>query len=76
MLDEETVPIGVLNLGNKPAGVKKQLAFVAAAAGERGGTLVYCNGAAEAEEIALLISQLVGIEGEEVTCPNKVVQPL
>tara|TARA_R110000772_G_scaffold49123_6_gene112737 strand:- start:50210 stop:52816 length:2607 start_codon:yes stop_codon:yes gene_type:complete len=65
MLDEETVPIGVLNLGNKPAGVKKQLAFVAAAAGERGGTLVYCNGAAEAEEIALLISQLVGIEGEE-----------
>tara|TARA_B100000965_G_scaffold406534_1_gene445989 strand:- start:22 stop:1281 length:1260 start_codon:yes stop_codon:yes gene_type:complete len=55
MLDEETVPIGVLNLGNKPAGVKKQLAFVAAAAGERGGTLVYCNGAAEAEEIALLI---------------------
>jgi len=56
--DETRIPIGVLNLPNRPAGIRKRLAFIAAAAGERGGTLVYCNGAAEAEEIALLISQL------------------
>lgn len=50
--------IGTLQLANSPTGVAKKLAFVAAAAGERGGTLVYANGAAEAENIADLISQL------------------
>lgn len=55
-----TISLGTLKLSNKPAGLKKRLAFIAAAAGGRGGTLVYCNGAAEAEDIALLISQLEG----------------
>ncbi|KUP94236.1 ski2-like helicase [Tritonibacter horizontis] len=55
---DSSIPIGVLQLANKPAGLRKRLAFIAAAAGARGGTLIYCNGAAEAEEIALLISQL------------------
>lgn len=55
---EGSIPIGILKLPNKPAGIRKRLAFIAAAAGERGGTLVYCNGAAEAEEVAFLISQL------------------
>jgi superfamily II DNA/RNA helicase len=55
---DASVPLGVLHLANKPAGLRKRLAFIAAAAGARGGTLVYCNGAAEAEEVALLISQL------------------
>ena len=58
-LDENVVDLGVLNLKSKPMSIRKRLAFIAAAAGERGGTLVYANGAAEAEEIALLISQLV-----------------
>ena len=57
---EEPLQLGVLKLANKPAGLKKRLAFIAAAAGGRGGTLVYCNGAAEAEDVALLISQLEG----------------
>ena len=35
------------------------MAFIAAAAGERGGTLVYANGAADSEDIADLISQLI-----------------
>lgn len=60
--DGEDIPIGILKLPNKPGGIRKRLAFIAAAAGERGGTLVYCNGAAEAEEVALLISQLAGLE--------------
>ncbi|HBN9627433.1 TPA: DEAD/DEAH box helicase [Pseudomonas aeruginosa] len=54
-----TLPIGTLQLASTPAGLKKRLAFIAAAAGERGGTLVYANGAGEAEEVADLISQLL-----------------
>ncbi|MBB2796821.1 UNVERIFIED_ORG: superfamily II DNA/RNA helicase [Rhizobium pisi] len=55
---EEYLPIGTLTLASKPNTMKKRLAFISAAVGERGGTLVYANGAAEAEEVALLISQL------------------
>lgn len=56
---DSELPIGVLQLASTPAGLKKRLAFIAAAAGERGGTLVYANGAGEAEEVADLISQLL-----------------
>lgn len=52
-------PVGVLQLASSPAGLKKRLAFIAAAAGERGGTLVYANRAADSEDIANLISQLL-----------------
>lgn len=62
---DSTLRLGVLKLANKPAGLKKRLAFIAAAAGGQGGTLVYCNGAAEAEEVALLISQLEGTSKTE-----------
>ncbi len=49
----------------RPAGLKKRLAFIAAAAGgERGGTLVYANGAAESEDVAGLISQLLPVPRE------------
>jgi superfamily II DNA/RNA helicase len=54
-----TLPLGVIQLGSSPSSLKKKLAFIAAAAGERGGTLVYANGAAESEDIADLISQLI-----------------
>lgn len=54
-----TIPIGVLQLTSAPEGIKKRLAFIAAAVGERGGTLVYTNGASEAEDVADLISQLL-----------------
>lgn len=54
-----TLPVGVLQLASSPAGLRKRLAFIAAAAGERGGTLVYANGAADSEAIADLISQLL-----------------
>src|SRR5262249_61467347 len=53
------LPLGVVKLGSSPGSVKKKLAFIAAAAGERGGTLVYPNGAADSEDIADLISQLI-----------------
>ncbi|MGB7371761.1 MAG: DEAD/DEAH box helicase [Erythrobacter sp.] len=55
---DELAPLGTLNLASKPAGKRKQIAFIAAAAGSRGGTLVYANGADEAEKIAQLIAQL------------------
>lgn len=57
------LPIGTLAIANLPNTPRKRLAFVAAAAGQRGGTLVYANGAADAEEIAFLISQLIFAEG-------------
>jgi hypothetical protein len=53
------LPIGQLNLASTPGGVTKKLAFIAAAVGERGGTLVYANKAGQAEDIAVLISQLI-----------------
>jgi len=53
------LPLGTLQLASTPAGLKKRLAFIAAAVGERGGTLVYANGAGEAEEVAELIAQLL-----------------
>lgn len=53
------VEIGTLELASTPSSLTKRLAFVAAAAaGSRGGTLVYANGAAESEDVADLISQL------------------
>jgi superfamily II DNA/RNA helicase len=56
---DANLPVGVLQLASSPAGPRKRLAFIAAAAGERGGTLVYANRAADSEEVADLISQLV-----------------
>lgn len=57
--NDSLLPIGMLQLASSPGSIKKKLAFIAAAIGERGGTLVYANGAAEAEDIADLISQLI-----------------
>lgn len=57
--NEEFLTLGTLTLPNKPGTLVKKLAFIAAAIGERGGTLVYANGAAEAENVANLISQLL-----------------
>ena len=56
---DSSLSIGTLQLASKPGSNKKKLAFIAAAIGERGGTLVYANGAGEAEEIADLIGQLL-----------------
>lgn len=52
-------PIGVLELSSSPGTITKKLAFIAAAIGERGGTLVYANRAGDAEDIADLIAQLI-----------------
>lgn len=56
---DDLLPLGILQLSSTPQGVRKRLAFIAAAAGQRGGTLVYVNGAGESEEVADLISQLL-----------------
>lgn len=64
-LQETMLPLGTLQLSSTPQGVRKRLAFIAAAAGQRGGTLVYVNGAGESEEVADLISQLLP-EPEEI----------
>ena len=64
------IGIGVLQLASSPASLAKRLAFVAAAAGERGGTLVYANGAAESEDIADFISQLQPQDDRKVVDPE------
>ncbi len=56
---DSELPLGTLQLAARPTNFKKRSAFIAAAVAPETGTLVYANGAAEAEEIALLISQLV-----------------
>jgi superfamily II DNA/RNA helicase len=61
----EQAQIGVLYLQARPTSLKKKLALLAASAGSRGGTLIYTNGAAEAEDVALLLSQLVETQGSE-----------
>lgn len=57
--DGGEMPIGTLMLETRPTSVGKKLAAIAAAAGKKGGTLVYTNGASEAEDVASLISQLI-----------------
>ncbi len=57
--NKEYLPLGTLTLASKPGTLVKKLAFIAAAIGEQGGSLVYANGAAEAEDIAELISQFL-----------------
>jgi superfamily II DNA/RNA helicase len=59
-----TLAVGTLRLRSSPSSPKKKLAFIAAEVGERGGTLVYANGAAEAEDIADLISQILHSPGD------------
>jgi superfamily II DNA/RNA helicase len=55
----EEIDIGTLTLPARPTTLKKKLALIAAAAGGRGGTLIYANGAKEAEDVAALISQML-----------------
>ncbi len=59
LVDGEERQIGILSLSDRPTTIPKKLALIAHAVGARGGTLIYANGAAEAEEIALLVDQLV-----------------
>lgn len=59
MQSEGSLLLGALQLANIPDTSMKRLAFIAAAAGQCGGTLVYANGAAESEKVAELIEQLL-----------------
>lgn len=56
--DDEPEQIGVVSLASRPDGLRKRIAFVAEAlTGGRSGTLIYANGADEAEKIAFLLNQ-------------------
>ncbi|WP_232631416.1 DEAD/DEAH box helicase [Methylobacterium sp. Leaf118] len=58
--------LGSVTLSSRPVGLRKRLAFISEAVGRYGGTLVYVNGAAEAEAVSLLISQLVPEPDREI----------
>ncbi|HDZ80895.1 MAG TPA: DEAD/DEAH box helicase [Roseobacter sp.] len=51
------IELGTIHLPSKPDSLKKRLAFIATQVGSMGGTLVYTNGAAEAEDVAQLIRE-------------------
>jgi hypothetical protein len=53
------IPLGIIRLPHRPSGIRKRIAFLASATVPDGGTLVYANGAAEAEEIAYLIAEIL-----------------
>ncbi len=64
----EFKPIGFFELKSKPENLTKRVAYVAAELGGAGGTLVYVNGAVEAEKVAQLIRDYIKKEeGEEET---------
>lgn len=54
-LSDDMALLGTFTLPYRPAPESKRLPFVAAVLGESGGNLVYVKGAAEAENIALLM---------------------
>ncbi|MEH3124608.1 DEAD/DEAH box helicase [Agrobacterium cavarae] len=55
---DEPDEIGILNLPDRPIGLRKRVAFIAEAlTGQQSGTLIYANGADEAEKIAFLLNQ-------------------
>ncbi|MGN7870026.1 DEAD/DEAH box helicase [Paracoccus sp. 22332] len=56
------IDLGTVHLPNKPQGEKKRLAFIATQVGANGGTLVYANGAGEAEDVAQLIREGVATD--------------
>jgi hypothetical protein len=73
-LPEERHEIGTVNLPFSPS-VSKRLPFVAYALGAAGGgNLIYVNGAADAENVARLLFDLVGSEGD--LSANKAIQDL
>lgn len=55
---DEHENVGILSLQDRPVGLRKRIAFIAEAlTGDRSGTLIYANGADEAEKIAFLLNQ-------------------
>jgi hypothetical protein len=70
-LDGTPVDIGRLHLPHKPASTSKRLPFVAhELCGRLGTTVVYVNGAAEAEKTAAQLFDLIGPEGDISTKPE------
>lgn len=64
-LPEKRLPLGQLTLPDVPSAESKRLSFVAfAMGGLRAGNIVYVNGAAEAEKIALQLYDLSGRDAE------------
>jgi superfamily II DNA/RNA helicase len=72
---DEIISIGTIRLGAVPTGERKKLAYVAhALSGNRAGNVVYVNGAAEAEHIAVLLHGLLG--GDEGAQADPRLAPL
>lgn len=63
----EQAPLGVIQLHSKPSNIRKRLSYLALALGRHGsGTLVYANGADEAETIASQIYDSLAADVDSV----------
>ena len=70
-LDSETISLGTISLSSKPVPESKRLTFVAHALGiERPGTIIYVNGAADAEKSALQLFDLLGASADISSNPD------
>lgn len=62
-LSEGSINLGEVKLSDRPTTEKKKVVFLLnALSDDEGGNIVYCNGAAEAEETAKLLSSTIGEE--------------
>lgn len=60
ILKDENIEIGTITLEDRPTNEAKKIALITKAiSGENNGNLVYSNGAAESEEFAKILTQLV-----------------
>ena len=65
VVDGEPSPVGRVYYSYKPGTLKKKMAFAAFHLEQRGGAIVYSNGAKEAEEVATLIADMVREQRDE-----------
>jgi superfamily II DNA/RNA helicase len=63
--DDAEHQLGTLTLAHRATGIQKRIAFIAAAIGAEGGTLVYVNGAGTAETVAQLITDHLKSTGQK-----------
>lgn len=65
-LTSETIELGTLRLFDRPNNVKKKMAFISTSfSNNQNGNMIYCNGASEAEETALVLMD--ALENETIS---------
>lgn len=61
-LKDKVLRIGYIMLENNPSSIRMKLCFMAFALGQEGGSIIYVNRAADAEEVALQLCDTIGFD--------------